>query len=203
MQKFKNSYAGISFVLLVEVSVIIILQYIIIKQAEQWEVEKQMNTEKLKYISEDMVCFPIPVAYRNQVYFEDTYGEKRGDFYHEGCDIMDYENKEGLIPIVSATDGVITNIGWLYLGGYRIGITSKNGIYYYYAHLNSYAKGLSVGKEVKAGELLGFMGNTGEGEEGTTGKFNVHLHFAIYIFLQGENEKTVNPYPFLQKFEEE
>jgi murein DD-endopeptidase MepM/ murein hydrolase activator NlpD len=45
------------------------------------------------------------------------------------------------------------------------------------------------------------MGNTGEGEEGTKGKFDVHLHFGIYI--RDENrEETVNPYPFLRDIDE-
>ena len=75
----------------------------------------------------------------------------------------------------------MTNIGWLELGGWRIGITSENGIYYYYAHLDSYAP-LSVGDTVTAGQLLGFMGNTGYSKvEGTKGKFDVHLHFGIYV----------------------
>ena len=44
------------------------------------------------------------------------------------------------------------------------------------------------------------MGNTGEGEEGTEGKFDVHLHFGIYVNRDG-NEETVNPYSYLKKVE--
>lgn len=162
------------------------------------------NTEKNRiikdtelFIREELRCFPIPIAYQDRLYFEDSYGAGRVNGAHEGCDIMDRENKPGNIPIISATDGVVTNVGWLYLGGYRVGITSANGIYYYYAHLDSYAAGLNTGKQIKAGELLGFMGNTGEGEEGTRGKFNTHLHFGIYGKDEEGNEKSVNPYPFL------
>ena len=104
---------------------------------------------------------------------------------------------------ISATDGIITNLGWLHLGGYRVGITSYNDIYYYYAHFDSCAPGLFVGKEVKAGEFLGFMGNTGEGEEGTKGKFPVHLHFGIYVGNQKGDETTVNPYQYLLEINEE
>lgn len=56
-----------------------------------------------------------------------------------GTDIMAQNNTPGIYPVLSATAGTVTNIGWLELGGWRIGITSENGIYYYYAHLDSYA----------------------------------------------------------------
>lgn len=155
------------------------------------------NTKSMSLaIEEELKCFPVPKQYLDEISYEDTYGAARQNGGHEGCDIMDLQNEAGRIPIVSATDGSVTNLGWLYLGGYRIGITSKSGIYFYYAHLDSYAANMCVGKEVKAGELLGFMGNTGEGEEGTKDKFDVHLHFGIYIKEEG-NEKAVNPYPYL------
>lgn len=157
--------------------------------------ENIKNTEK--WICMDLKCFPVPVAYQNRLDFTDSYGASRGNGSHEGCDIMDQKNLPGDIPIVSATDGVVTNVGWLYLGGYRIGITSENGIYYYYAHMDSYAAGIEGGKRIYAGQLLGFMGNTGEGEEGTKGNFATHLHFGIYITDEKGNEKSVNPYPFL------
>ena len=58
-----------------------------------------------------------------------------------------------------------------------------------------------VGQTVKAGDLLGFMGDTGYGtREGTKGKFPVHLHLGIYIDSGGE-EVSVNPYPALKYLE--
>ena len=47
-------------------------------------------------------------------------------------------------------------MGWLELGGYRIGIRSTHGAYLYYAHLDSYRKGLAIGDMVKAGDILGY-----------------------------------------------
>ena len=68
-------------------------------------------------------------------------------------------------------------------------------------HLDSYAN-LDTGDEVKAGDLLGFMGDTGYGtDEGTMGKFPVHLHLGIYINSGGQ-EISVNPYPALKYTEE-
>lgn len=152
-------------------------------------------------IISDLHTFPIPMAFRSEITYEDSYGAGRIQGNHEGCDLLDMQNTEGRIPVVSATDGEVTNIGWLYLGGYRIGITAPSGIYYYYAHLSSYAGGMEVGKKIQAGEWIGFMGSTGEGEEGTKGKFPVHLHFGIY-YQDGTDEKTVDPYPYLLKIEE-
>lgn len=137
--------------------------------------------------------------------FEDSYGSPRtfgGERQHEGIDIMASENTSGCLQIRSVCDGVIEQMGWLRLGGYRMGIRSKNGFYYYYAHMERYAGGLQKGDTVKAGELLGYMGNTGYGEEGTRGKFAVHLHFGIYQTVQGE-EKSLNPYPFLRYLNQE
>ena len=156
---------------------------------------KNQEQKIQSYITEEMKCFPIPPKYRDRVVFEDTFGAERTGGSHEGCDLMDVDNIPGDIPIVSATDGEITNMGWLFLGGYRIGVTSKSGTYYYYAHFTSYAKGLQVGDKVCAGQLLGFMGDTGQGEEGTRGKFPVHLHFGIYRYDDGE--KAINSYPYL------
>lgn len=54
---------------------------------------------------------------------------------------------------------------------------------------------------MKAGDLLGFMGDTGYGTEGTTGMFPVHLHLGIYLY-QDNKEISVNPYWILQYLEE-
>ena len=114
---------------------------------------------------------------------------------------MTTENQRGIYPVVSMTDGVIEAIGWLRLGGYRIGIRSSSGIYYYYAHMESYAEDLTEGSEVKAGQFLGFVGDTGYGEEGTTGRFAVHLHVGIYVPDDSGADVAVNAYPYLKKAE--
>lgn len=153
----------------------------------------------------DVKYFPIPeftsessmtVSYVNTWMSERTYGGERG---HEGTDIMASKNERGLYPIISMTDGVVVKKGWLDKGGYRIGILAPGGAYFYYAHLESYAD-LKEGDEVKAGDILGFMGDSGYGPEGTTGKFAVHLHLGIYIYPEGE-EMSVNPYWVLRYIE--
>lgn len=102
----------------------------------------------------------------------------------------------GLYPVVSMTDGVVSARGWLEKGGYRIGITAPSGAYFYYAHLDSYGS-YQEGDEVKAGDIIGFMGNTGYGPEGTKGMFATHLHLGIYLYPDGE-ETSYNPYWILR-----
>lgn len=154
----------------------------------------------------DLVYFPIPedLKGKEKVYFEDSWGSKRtygGDRPHEGCDVMTSNNVRGYFPVISITDGIVENKGWLKLGGYRLGIRSKSGGYYYYAHLFSYAEGIEIGDTVQAGELLGFMGDSGYSEvEGTVGNFDVHLHMGMYVMLDGK-ETSVNPYSILRYLE--
>lgn len=156
----------------------------------------------------DVEYFPVAesaVHPENSWSFEDSwmyernYGGKRG---HEGCDIMASVNKRGYYPVVSMTDGVVEKIGWLTKGGYRLGIRSTSGGYYYYAHLYRYAREYVVGDTVHAGELIGYMGDSGYGEEGTVGQFAVHLHVGIYINNAQGEETSVNPYPVLKYFQQ-
>ena len=158
--------------------------------------------QSCRAIWNDVKYFPIPqslddtedkISYVESWMFERNYGGKRG---HEGTDIMAEKNTPGYYPVVSMTDGVVTEKGWLEKGGWRIGITAPTGAYFYYAHLDSYAE-LEKGDPVKAGDLLGYMGDSGYGEEGTTGEFPVHLHLGIYL-KEGTEEISVNPYPVLR-----
>ncbi len=160
---------------------------------------------------QDAVYFPVPESSYDTrgfgVTFSDSWMDRRsfgGERGHEGCDIMADVNERGHYPIVSISDGVVEKLGWLKLGGYRIGIRSPRGVYFYYAHLNDYAPGIEIGDEVSAGELLGFMGDTGYSEqEGTTGYFPVHLHVGIYFNDEDGKEQSYNPYPFMKKLESE
>ncbi len=145
-------------------------------------------------IWDDVACFPVSesgMVYENSWMFERSYGGKRG---HEGTDLIPPRNLSGYYRIVSMTDGVVEKAGWLEKGGYRIGIRSPSGGYYYYAHFDSYAENFYVGQPIGAGQFLGYMGDTGYGPEGTRGQFDVHLHVGIYIETDRTEELSVNPY---------
>lgn len=163
-------------------------------------------TSLYEKIIKDVKYFPVgdDVEGGETTSFDDSwFGERTfgGNRKHEGCDIMTSNNQRGYFPVLSMTDGVVENMGWLKLGGYRIGIRSVSGTYFYYAHLYEYAKNLKEGDKVKAGQLIGFMGDSGYSDvEGTVGNFDVHLHLGIYIDYEGK-ETSVNPYYILKDCE--
>lgn len=156
-----------------------------------------------KAIISDLKYFPVPTVETAEVYYENswyylrTYG---GNRRHEGTDLMASNNLRGYFPVLSITDGIVEKMGWLEQGGYRIGIRSEAGGYYYYAHLYTYAPQLKIGDTVIAGQLLGFMGDSGYGKEGTIGEFDVHLHLGIYVD-SSIGEMSVNPYWILKYLE--
>lgn len=183
---------------------------------------EQYNYLEINYIEEynsllasyeaiwkDLSYFPVPQNSKNEdasISFENSWGSKRNyentDSRHEGTDIMTSNNQRGYFPIVSMTDGVVEQVGWLEKGGYRIGVRSPHGGYFYYAHLYNYASEFKSGDTIKAGQLLGFMGDTGYSKvEGTVGNFDVHLHLGIYIQTPNYNEISINPYWILKHLE--
>ncbi|MBR1599152.1 MAG: M23 family metallopeptidase [Lachnospiraceae bacterium] len=197
IKEYFKKLALICIILIIEAVILYVLQIIVSDISHKHSESINNNIKIQSKIYEDMKYFPIPIEFQGEVTYEDSFGAYRDNGGHEGCDIMDVQNEPGRIPVISTTDGIVTNLGWLYLGGYRIGITSDNGIYYYYAHLDSYAAGIDAGDEIKAGQLIGFMGDTGEGQEGTSGRFPVHLHLGIYVGMADGNEQAVNPYSYL------
>lgn len=176
----------------------------IIKTSSENQFQIYMNQVDL--IFNDLQCFPVvkvgemyPVNYSNSWGAERSYG---GERTHEGCDLMAVTNERGRYQVCSMTDGVVKNIGWLEQGGWRIGIESDSGIYYYYAHLDSYEKAFEKGERIVAGQILGRMGDSGYGKNpGTKGQFDVHLHVGIYMKDLSGKERAVNPYWFLKQLE--
>lgn len=177
------------------------------KLYKKWAIKKEWTDyQNTCYaIWDDLEYFPVPdssvdasltVLYSNSWMNERTFGGRRG---HEGTDIMASQNERGLYPVLSMTDGIVTSKGWLPKGGWRIGITAPRGGYFYYAHLDSYGK-VEIGDEIKAGDFLGYMGDSGYGKEGTVGKFPVHLHVGIYL-KKGGKEVSINPYWILKYLE--
>ena len=95
----------------------------------------------------------------------------------------------GRDTVVAATDGIISFIGDQPKGGHCMWLTTELGTSFYYAHLDRWAPGLYEGMEVQAGDLLGFVGNTGNALHTPS-----HLHFGI-----NQNDEMVNPYPLLAR----
>lgn len=159
------------------------------------ELYKHFNTINL-----DKHVFPVPVRGYSYSY-KNTWGAARGwggRRIHEGTDIFASYGT----PVVSTSYGVIEVMGWNNFGGWRIGIRDNHNTYHYYAHLAYFNKELKEGDIVKPGTVLGAVGNSGYGKEGTTGKFPPHLHYGMYKF-NGRSEWSFNPYPSLAQWEKE
>jgi murein DD-endopeptidase MepM/ murein hydrolase activator NlpD len=116
-----------------------------------------------------------------------SWGDPRdgGRRAHRGIDIFAPRGT----PIVAVTDGIISYIGDQPKGGHCLWLTTESGTSFYYAHLDRWAPGIYEGMEVLSGDLLGFVGNTGNAQ--TTPP---HLHFAV-----NQNDEMVNPFPILTK----
>lgn len=156
----------------------------------------------------DLKYFPVPLSVNSgvpDIHYANGWLDKRtfgGERQHEGCDLMAGVKERGYYPVVSISDGTVEKVGWLEKGGWRIGIRSPSGAYLYYAHLYQYSQEFAVGETVKAGQLLGYMGDSGYSTiPGTVGNFDVHLHLGIYLKTDHFEELSINPYWILKYLE--
>ncbi|MDP8993160.1 MAG: M23 family metallopeptidase, partial [Actinomycetota bacterium] len=130
----------------------------------------------------------FPVAGRHT--FADTFGAPRmfGTPFahlHQGTDIFAAQGT----PVVAIERGVLVRVGTDVLGGTKLWLVGAGGTRYFYAHLSAFALGVVEGKPVEAGEIVGFVGNTGNAR-GTP----PHLHFEAHP----DGGPAINPYPLLR-----
>lgn len=127
----------------------------------------------------------VPVAGVARRDLVDTWGGARSNGRrHEGIDIF---ARRGT-GVIAATDGLVARVGENSLGGLSVWVYGPGRQRHYYAHLDRYAENLSAGDRVAAGDVLGYVGNTGNAQ-GTP----PHLHYGIYA-MGG----AINPYPLLR-----
>jgi murein DD-endopeptidase MepM/ murein hydrolase activator NlpD len=122
----------------------------------------------------------------------DTFEEVHDGHKHEAIDIMEPRGT----PVRAAVSGTIRKLFLSKPGGNTIYQFDEMGVYcYYYAHLDGYAEGLREGMRVERGEVIGFVGSTGNADPRSP-----HLHFAITelgperLWWKGN---AIDPYPFL------
>ena len=119
------------------------------------------------------------------VSFTDDYGAPRAvTGWHHGNDLFAPIGT----PILAVADGRLARVGVNTLGGNRLWLTDEAGNQFYYAHLSAYAPAALEGARVRAGQVIGFVGNTGQAI--TTPP---HLHFEVH---PGGGD-SVDPYPYL------
>ena len=119
--------------------------------------------------------------------FSDDWMAPRGSRYHEGIDIMAAMGA----PIVAVVSGTIVRPGETPVSGIRLWIRGDNGDEYFYCHLSGFAPGTREGARVRAGEVVGYVGMTGDAQ-GTV----PHLHFEIHPGGGG----PIRPYPLVSSW---
>jgi murein DD-endopeptidase MepM/ murein hydrolase activator NlpD len=131
--------------------------------------------------------YVFPVA--GEAGYSDDYGAPRaGTGWHHGNDIFAARGT----PVLAVTDGTLSRVGVNTLGGNRLWLTDGAGNAYYYAHLSAYAPAAVEGAQVHAGQVIGFVGNTGQAI--TTPP---HLHFEIH---PGDGD-SIDPHPYLRAWQ--
>ena len=133
----------------------------------------------------------IPVAGVGTSAIRDMFDEARGNRRHEAIDILAPKGT----PVIATDDGVVKKLFTSKPGGLTVyQFDPDQRFCYYYAHLDRYAPGLREGQLLRRGEVLGYVGVTGNA--GNT----PHLHFAL-IRLDKDRRwwkgTYVNPYPYL------
>jgi murein DD-endopeptidase MepM/ murein hydrolase activator NlpD len=132
-------------------------------------------------------------------HFDDTWGHARsGGRRHKGSDLMAPKHT----PVYAVADGVVSIMRKSGLAGYWIGIEHAGGIESWYMHLNNdtpgtdngrarldevYAPGIEIGSFVTAGQLIGYVGDSGNAERSGS-----HTHFELRV-----DGRAIDPYPLL------
>jgi murein DD-endopeptidase MepM/ murein hydrolase activator NlpD len=141
------------------------------------------------------ILIPIKGARTSDI--QDTFDQARGaERRHEATDIVAKRGE----PVIAVDDGVIQKLFLSKQGGntiYQFDPTEQFS--YYYAHLERYADGLTEGMKVKQGDVIGYVGTSGNAPPDTP-----HLHFGI--FKLGPEKRwwegtPINPYPILIRAE--
>jgi murein DD-endopeptidase MepM/ murein hydrolase activator NlpD len=127
------------------------------------------------------------------VSFGDSFAAPRSDVvggWHHGEDLFAPLGT----PLLAVADGTIFSVGWNEIGGWRLWLRDQRGNQFYYAHLSAYSPLAVNGRSVRAGDVVGFMGRSGDAEFSPP-----HLHFEIHpvSLLYLGYDGVIAPYPYL------
>ncbi len=139
----------------------------------------------------------IPVAGVRPEELRDTFQESRAA--GRTHDAIDIPAPRGT-PVLAASDGRVVKLWQSVPGGTTIyQLDPDNTTVYYYAHLDRYADGLAEGHFARRGEIIAYVGDTGNAGAG-----NYHLHFSVLIITDPKrywDGANVNPYPLLKRMQ--
>lgn len=127
----------------------------------------------------------IPVVGVTRSELKNSYGAPRdgGRRPHRGIDIPAPRGTK----VVAVADGEISFVGTQSKAGRSVWLVTDAGVSFFYAHLDRWANGLREGLEVRKGQTIGYVGNSGNARRSSP-----HLHFSIH-----RESKAINPYPHL------
>lgn len=151
-----------------------------------------MSANAVEVLRDRRLEVPVQGARREDL--RNMFDEQRGaSRRHEAIDLLAPRNT----PVVAVEDGTIAKLFVSDAGGITVYQFDPTATYcYYYAHLEGYAAGLKEGDRVKRGDLLGYVGTTGNAPKDTP-----HLHFAIFQLTEKKQwwqGTPIDPYTVLR-----
>lgn len=140
----------------------------------------------------DRLLLPVQGVLPSQL--RDTFTDARSEGrVHDAIDIM----ADAGTPVLAAADGTVEKLFDSKRGGLTIYQFEPSGRWcYYYAHLQRYADGLAEKQVIRRGEVIGYVGSTGNASAEAP-----HLHFEVHVLgpeKQWWKGESINPYPLLQ-----
>jgi len=141
------------------------------------------KTASMWPVSSATADLAIPVTGVDRAALRDSFSAKRKGHIHAAIDILAPRGT----PVLSAADGIVTKLRASGAGGLTVYVNDSLGTEYYYAHLDHYALWLHEGMPVRRGDVIAYVGTTGNAPAQTP-----HLHFAIE-----QNGAAIDPYPIL------
>ncbi|PYP86592.1 MAG: endopeptidase [Blastocatellia bacterium AA13] len=163
------------------------------KAAEEADVANAITSADVHYLASRNLLIPVQGVAASQL--RDTFNQARSEARRH--DAIDISAPQGT-PVLAASDGSVIKLFQSDKGGVTLYELDPSSRYvYYYAHLMRYADGIAEGTQLRRGDVIAYVGDTGNAGAG-----NYHLHFAISkpISPHGwSGGNPINPYPLLMR----
>jgi murein DD-endopeptidase MepM/ murein hydrolase activator NlpD len=153
------------------------------KKAKKAKLKRKKAPEVPSRLTGGGFAFPV---YSDEADVADDWGGPRQIGPHQGNDIFAPFGA----PVLAVADGTVRKVGTLPISGNRLWLYTDGGDAFFYAHMSAFAPAAVGGRRVRAGTVLGFVGNTGDAEPTPP-----HLHFEVHP--NGEDEDAVDPHEML------
>lgn len=161
---------------------------------KDWQTLSDGETYQLVLSMRDWFLYDCPVpgaTFTNDWGFDRPQNAGYASTRHQGTDLFAPRGTQ----IHSANAGVVYSMGWNYLGGRTVTVQDPSGALLYYAHMQGYGD-IVKGSRVRPGQVLGYVGTSGEGPEPTDNVIGEsHLHLGIYL-----PDGATNPFPYVSKW---